>query len=81
MKYGTRYCFLPACVARLLERVVELREIVGVRLLHQREHCRVGVLGRDLQVPADVVRGQLAHVLGTTAGQVHANARGDAALS
>ena len=68
MKYGMRYCFLPAAFDWRLNSRVELFEIVVRRFFHQVEHAGVGVLGRHLQMPADVVLRQFAHVNRIAAG-------------
>ena len=75
MKYGTRYCFLPAAFEALLEllgRTPRSRRSPGFFI--SVEHVGIGVLRGDLEMAADVMRGQLLHVLRDAAGQVHADA-------
>ena len=73
-----RYCFLPAAFDWLVElprRIFRSRRWTG--FFHQVQHAGVGVLGGDFEMAADVMVGQLAHVVGIATGEVHADARGD----
>ena len=83
MKYGTRYCFgLPACSEALLElarRSCSKLSLAGFFI--RSEDGRVGVLGGDLELAADVVGRQLAQVFRRQLGQVHADAAGDQNLA
>ena len=67
---------MPALRAGLLEGAGEPLEIARIGLLHQPQDVRVGVLGRHLQVPADVVLGQLGQVFRRFLGEVHPDAGG-----
>ena len=77
MKYGIRYCFLPASALYWSNSCLEAVVAADARLHHLRQRPALGVLGRDLQVAADVVRDQFLHVLGRLHRQVVAQARAD----
>ncbi len=77
MKYGTRYCFLPASALNLSNSCLK-RVVVGyARLHHLRERPLLGVLGGDLQISADMVLHQFLHVLRRLDREVVAQARPD----
>ncbi len=65
----------------LFKEVLEAREHLLAGLLHHFDHPGRDVLGRDLEVPADVIRDQLADVfvavLRVGEGQIVADAAGD----
>ncbi len=63
MKYGIRYCSLPASFEYLSNSCLEA--VVGAHagLHHLRQRSLARMLGRDLQVAADVMLHQFLHVL------------------
>ena len=64
MKYGIRYCSLPASFEYFSNISLKLVVAADARLHHLRQRALADVLGRDLQVAADVVLHQFLHVLG-----------------
>jgi hypothetical protein len=72
-----RYCSLPASRENFLEHRLELVVGADARLHHFRQRPGLGVLGRDLQVAADVVGDQFLHVFRRAHGEVVAQARAD----
>ncbi len=71
------YCFLPALFDSSRKLSVNSSKSSLLGFAHLVQHVRIGVLGSDFQMPADMVLGQFSHVLGRTPCQVHANAAGD----
>jgi hypothetical protein len=55
MKYGIRYCFLPASSLYFSNICLEAVVAADAGLHHLRQRPALGVLGRDLQVAAHVV--------------------------
>ena len=77
MKYGIRYCFLPASFGGGVEHLLEPVVGADARLHHLVERAALGVLGRDLQVAADVVGDQFLDVFRALDREVVAQAGGD----
>ena len=71
----------PSLFGRAAKLAGELVVALKARLFHQLQHIFRDMLGRDRELPADVVRGQLFDVLGRARGQVVAHARGDEHLA
>ncbi len=77
MKYGIRYCSLPAGFRILIEQLLEAVVGADAWLHHHGQRALAHVLGGDLEIAADVVLGEFAHVLGRFDGEVVAHPRGD----
>mgnify|MGYP003693654265 CR=1 FL=1 len=81
MKYGTRYCSLPARFDAALEALGELLEGVLRGLLHQRRAPRSETCsGATFRCPPTWWRRELLEVLGRLAREIHADAGGDVHL-
>jgi hypothetical protein len=55
----------------------QLKIVAGWLAHFQAEHIGIDMLGRHLEMAADVVPGEFAHVVGAAAGEIHADAAGD----
>ena len=76
MKYGTRYCCLPADAASCWNFSANASNCLDRRLVHPPQHLGVGMFGSDLQQAARVMPSDLADIFGALHRQVHADARG-----
>ena len=74
---GDDVLLLARALAEFIEFVREFFEVIVGGLAHFEEDIGIDVLGRDLEMPADVVLDELFHVFRRPAGEVHANAAGD----
>ena len=74
---GDQVLLLAGLLRKLVEHRLELVVAAHARLHHFRQRPFLGVLGRDLQVAADVVRHQFLDVFGRAHGEVVAQAGAD----